>query len=443
MAEEEISIDTRKFFLLNLHYFIRYLFSGQVVMMLLFFSLSFILLPFSTLVYLFLNLFVITMAYKFSFDVLAGTASGNMSPNLRHNYLVTNVIVLKVAIVALLIEGTLIWMKSRGYDESMRFAFIVLTTFITPAIYMSLALTNSLMVALNPISIFKIIKTTLFSYVVFVLFWSATALMHEFWINPFLFAHAPAFINGMMSIFSKYAILILNFHIMGYIIFQKRHEFGLEAMGFEKIEGDHITVNPKEKNPIHERIKYLLAHDETDQAMAMILELGKEGDHSDELQSIYQQVINKKMYDTDESNIPQRVHVNLVNKHMNKAFNLVKEVINAGEVFHEACAEDVKLLLKHAVQVNRSKYVSILIKDFDQKYPRHPDLVSNYFIYAKVLYSNKESRDECLEILTRLIENYPNDRKIPEIKAWFKGVQLMLGSKNNNKKKLTFNNVDR
>lgn len=437
MAEEEINIDTKRFFLFNLHYFIRYLFSGQVVMMLLFFSLSFILLPFSTLVYLFLNLFVITMAYKLAFDVLAETARGNMSPNLRHNYLVTNVVVIKVGIVALLIEGGLIWMKSKGYSDGQRSAFIAFTAFITPAIYMSLALTNSLLVALSPISIIKIIKTTLISYVVLVVFWAGTTLAHEFWINPFLFTHAPAFINGMLSLFTKYAILILNFHIMGYIIFQKRYEFGLEAMGFEKIQDDHITVNPKEKNPIHERIKYLLAHDETDQAMAMILELGKEGDHSDELQEIYQQVINKKMYDTDESNIPQRVHVNLINKHMKKAFNLVKEVINAGEVFQEACPEDIKLLVKHAVQVNRPKYVSLLIKDFDQKYPRHPDLVSNYFIYAKVLYSNKDSRDECQEILNWLIGNYPNDRKMPEIKAWFKGVQLMLGNKSNKHKKLT------
>lgn len=377
------------------------------------------------------------MAYKFAFDVLAETASGNMSPNLRHNYLVTNVIVLKVALVALLIEGTLIWMKSRGYGESTRLAFIVITTFITPAIYMSLALTNSLLVALNPISVFKVIKTTLASYAVFVLFWTGTTLVHEFWINPFLFAKAPAFINGMLSLFSKYAILILNFHIMGYIIFQKRHEFGLESMGFEKVEDDHITVNPKEKNPIHERIKYLLAHDETDQAMAMILELGKEGDHSEELQSIYQQVINKKMYDSDDSNIPQRVHNNLMNKHMNKAFNLVKEAIDSEGVFVEACPEDIKLLLKHALQVNRLHYIPLLIKGFDEKYPRHPDLVSNYFIYAKVLYSDKESRDECQDILNWLIGNYPNDRKIPEIKAWFKGVQLMLGKNIKNPKRLT------
>ncbi|MBL4661529.1 MAG: hypothetical protein JKY19_14315 [Alcanivoracaceae bacterium] len=424
MVNKEITINTQKLFIFNFPHFIKYLFGGQVLPMLLLFSLSFIFLPFSPLAFLFINLIIIMMVYKFAFDVLADTARGHMSPEVRQNYLVTNAIAVKVAIIALLIEGTLMWLKAKGYND-YRFVFIVFSTFMIPAIYMSLALTNSLLKALNPMTIIKIIKTTFLSYLLFVLFWMATISLHEIIISPFVFYHLPVFLDGIVSAFVEYAFLILNFHIMGYIIFQNRRVFDLEGLGFERVENDEITIQTVVVNPIYERIKRLLADDEAQLALSMAVELQKNGDTSLELQDLYKTAMQQKLYSPTNLDIANKVHNRLNNQQTSKAFNIVIEHLDAGKDYVEESPADIKQLIEHAVQINKTDYIATLVNGFHKKYPYHADVVPNYFLLAKVLYNDRDTRGKSKELLVGLVSRHPQDKCIPEIKAWLKGLELM------------------
>ncbi len=430
MVIEDRIVDTNRFFLLNIHHFVRYLFGWQILPMLAIFSLSFILLPFSTLMYAFLNLVVLMMVYKLAFDVLIDTARGSMSSTLRQNYLVTNGVAVKVLIVALLIELALIVIDKKGYGDGYKLYFTIFATFITPAIFMSLALTNSLAVALNPLNIFKIIKTTFVSYVFFVLFWFLTIQLHEVVINPLLFEEFPVFINGMVSLFIEYALLILNFQIMGYIIFQKREAFNLEGMGFDKVVHD-VVINKVVTNPIYERIKNLLTDDEPQQALSMIVELQTNGDNSTEIQDLYKQAMQKKLYSPSNEEIAKKIHQRLKSGETKKAFDQFINHLDSNKEYHETASEDIALLANYALQSRKTTYVSDLVKDFHVKYPNHPDIVSNYFLYAKLLYNDRNTRKQSQEILQDLIKEYPHNKMMPEITSWYKGMKLIS---NNNEK---------
>jgi len=423
--KKTVKINTKKIWLLNLPYFIKYIFGGEIFPLVAFFALGFLLMPFSTLVYLFLNPILLMMVYKLAFDVLADAARGHMSPVVRQNYLVTNAVAIKVAIIAILFEGVLFMMKRHGFDAESRFLFVVLTSFVTPAIYMSLALTNSLVVALNPLTVLKIIRVTHLSYALMVVFWVVLTMFHDVIINPFVFEHLPIFLAGVLSNFSDYIFLILNFHIMGYIVYQNRLAFDLEGMGISTAKDDDIEIMSVEVNPIHERIKMLLADDEAEQALAMIIEIQKAGDHSANVQDLYKKAMEMKFYSPSNLEIGHKVHRRLRDKQIKRAFAIVSKHVDAGQEFTEVSPEDIRQLIEYAVVANKTKYIAVLVKDYHIKYPYHADIVPNYFILAKVLYTNRETRKESEKILVGLVQKYPHDKHMSEVKAWLQGLQLM------------------
>lgn len=425
MVDQDLRINTKRFFIFNLPHFIRYIFGGQVLPLLLFFCCTSLL--FGVIL---IFLIVIMMVYKFAFDILADTAKGNMKPNVRQNYLVTNAIAIKVAIIGVLTEGLLLWLKLKGHSES-RLILMGVFTFITPAIYMILALTNALLMALNPLKVVKLIVTMPLSYSVFVAFWLLTTVVQEWFIISVLGEHLHQIIFLLISAFFEFGLLFLNFHIMGYIIFQKRKALNLEGIGFERIDEDNLSVQTVVINPFYQRIKRLLSEDDAEQALAMVIDLQKNGDSSSELQELYQLAMQKKLYTPTNIEIGNKVHTYLNQKKDHKAFDLVRAHIDAGKDFIEESPADINRLIHCALEKNRSEYIAHLVKDFHKKYLYHADIVPNYFLLAKALYENVATRNESKAILIGLIEKYPKDKAIAEVKAWLKGLQLMERKKDN------------
>ncbi|HFC30815.1 MAG TPA: hypothetical protein ENJ44_07215, partial [Oceanospirillales bacterium] len=133
---KEVRINTKRLFIFNLKHFIRYIFSGEVLLTIIALAFLLLFMPVVPLISPLIFLMVATMAYKFAFDVLIDTASGQMSPKVRMNYIVTNAIILKVLLVSLIYEGILYWMNMRYVTDVYKLLFIVYATFVTPAIYM-------------------------------------------------------------------------------------------------------------------------------------------------------------------------------------------------------------------------------------------------------------------------------------------------------------------
>jgi hypothetical protein len=425
MENKPTVINTRKLFIFNLHHFIKYVFGGQVLPMIAIFAATFVFMPFSTLAFGFIYIVVMMMVYKLAFDVLADTASGNMSPMVRENYLVTNAVAIKVAVIAVLIEVVLIWLKYKGYSGQTQFYFLAFSAFLTPAIYMSLALSNSLKVAFNPIKLYFMIKTMHISYLLFVVFWLATILFHERIINPFIFHHLPVFINGIVSSFIEFSLLILNFHIMGYILFQNRAALDLKSIGIDAVDDDEIVIDAVETNPIHDNIKRLLADDEVERALSVIIELQKDGDNSLDLKELAKKAMDMKLYSPSNLDVAEKIHRRLRDGFDSKALSLVMSHLDAGKEYVETSPEDVKSLVEYAIVANKPKYIPMLIKGFHEKYPYHADIVPNYFLLAKTLYNDKTTRDKSKELLNHIIEKYPQDACISEVKSWYKGVKMM------------------
>ena len=427
MANKAVSVNTKLLFIFNLHHFIKYLFSWEIMPFLAIFSLSFIIMPINPLIFGIVELLVLLMVYKMAFDVFADVASGHMTPTIKHNYLVSNNVGVKVALFVLLIELTKMWIEGSDNYKEYTQDFVLLSTFITPAIYMSLAITNSLPRAMNPLVLFKIIKTAYIPYFIFVLFWVASIYFREHIIHPLAFNYLPNFINGIITSFIEYSLLLINFQIMGYILYQYRKEFDLHKIaGFYPLDQDFVKVKEeKEINPYHERVKSLMVDDDIDLAMSMIIELQQNGDKSLDLVELYRKASEKKINDSSPYAVAQKIHFQLAKKQHKKAFDKVVEILELEQPYVEHSADDINPLLEHALTVNKLEFVPKLIEGFEDKYPHHKDTAANYFILAKVVYRVRENRGQSKSILEKIIEKYPNDPMMNEIKAWYQGMKLI------------------
>lgn len=437
MVEKEVRINTRSLFIFNLFYFIKYVFSGQVFTTLLVYSIFSIYLDFATyaeVISMILHVVFLSLVYKFAFDILADTARGNMSPFVKKNYLVNNDVFIKVIFIGLMIEMITFVITDKGYGADVKLIFIVVSTIFTPAVFMIIALTDSLLMAFNPLRIFRIISASFISYVLFVAFWAGTQLFHELIIRPYAYEYLPIVVEQIVSNFFKYTLIVMNFHIMGYLIFQNRDELDLHFIGFKAVEEHDVLIKYSIVVPAHETVKKLLKNDEPEQALSIVEELQENGDASPELQGLHEKAKEQKSYSPTNLDISRRVHKHLNLNNRRKAYYIAIDHIKSGEEYHPESPFDISRLIQFAVIIDKTDHIAHLLKDFHLKYPYHEDIVLNYFTLSKVLYKDRKTRKKAKELLVELVTTYPSDKSMPDIKAWLKGLNSI--SKSNDERLL-------
>lgn len=418
--------DTKKFFLKNLPKFLAYVNSKQILPMVLLLGGGYV---FTLLPSLLgpIALFVLyALAFKLAVDVLVETANGNMLPGDYQSSFEAKNILIQFVIVGLLQTGMLIWLKYFVLDSLLIITYIIVSTFITPAVFMVLSITSSLSSALNPLIIIKLIKPWFFTYLIFVVFWLFEEMLLTFIIDPFT-AKLPSLFGGVVSHLIKFYVLILNFHIMGFLIFQHRHSFGFDAKIDRNSDSlDSLSREEPNENPIYVRIKSLIAMGDFNQAKAIIAEMRKESDTSEELSKI-ENLLRDKLGQKEikhRSNA-EKIHQFIKENRPGKAFQVYQQMLLNQEKFNAIDATDITNLVHSAYQAQRFSQVVNLLKFFHNKYPNHEDIVPNYFLMVQVLFQNEKTKEQAKTLLDKLIKKYPNHKLIPQLESWRKGIKLM------------------
>ena len=212
---------------------------------------------------------------------------------------------------------------------------------------------------------------------------------------------------------------------MGYLVFQNRYLYDLEYLGFKNIDDDILKVKYNKIVTTHEEVKKHIRFHEFDNALNLIADLQRNGDYSPELEELKQQAETRKKYTPTNMDVADRAHTYLNANKRREAFHLVINHIKSGNEYTEVAAFDISRLVQYAMITNQTEYVAHFVRGFHEKYPYHEDIVRNYFSLVQVLYKNRKTRAKAKELLLTLIEDYPNDRYMPEILSWYKGLKLI------------------
>lgn len=417
-----------KFFLNNLFQFVIYVLNPRfLIVMAGLIGLGSIILiaPFAGVL---LNLLVMAVSFKFAVDILLTTSEGSFDPEdvsfSSENYSV----VIQIIVIGIVIDYLSDYAFSTS-NSAVSLLIIYGIQFIMPAIYMVLAYSGSLLEALNPITLIRFIKPWFVTYVIFSLFYLLTIYLETQGIISVMMNAVSFKVMYIVSVFIMIFFLFLNFHIMGFLIYQNFNEDddtdGVVLTATDSSDtNNHQTNSATNANPIYARIEKLIKTQTTVEALAIINELQKDGDDSAELQSYKQQAL---VIEQNKAEVPigEQIHTLIKQNKVGTAFKLLEEIYTNNETYFEACESDLGTLAKHAFSSQKFPLVIKLLNGFHKTYPNSQELVPNYYLIAQVLYKNPKTQSKALAILNGMIKKYPNHEKIPELKSWAKGIELM------------------
>lgn len=181
---------------------------------------------------------------------------------------------------------------------------------------------------------------------------------------------------------------------------------------------------PVNANPIYTRIQNLIEEENADEALAIINELQKDGDESTELRGFKQQVL-ALLENKTEIPVGEQIHCFIKQNKIGSAFRLLEEIYAQNKTYLETHESDLGALAQHAYNSQKFPLVIKLLNGFNKNYPSSQEIVPNFYLIAQVLYKNHKTQDKALIIINSLIKKYPSHPKIPELKSWAKGIELM------------------
>ncbi|VAW48861.1 hypothetical protein MNBD_GAMMA03-2066, partial [hydrothermal vent metagenome] len=107
------------------------------------------------------------------------------------------------------------------------------------------------------------------------------------------------------------------------------------------------------------------------------------------------------------------------------AFKVYYQLILDKKTYREKEPTDISALVKYAYANEKHQLVIDLLKFFHNKYPKHEDIVVNYFLIVQILYKNHKTRDKATAMLQNLIKKFPEHKMIPQLTSWLQGIELM------------------
>lgn len=404
-------------FVLQLSQFIKFLFNHQVYPFLIGFSFVFLILPINIYIFIIFKLLITMMAYKIAFDTLIGASKGIDPPQVIQNTEVSNVVSVKVLIVAVFFWGIKYFLEKNNVEQSYVNHFVNFSIVITPAIYMFIALTNSLIKSLNPVSLTKLVMKIPVSYSLLVIFWLLTTNSIEYF-KPQLVEYLPTFFGGMLLIYLEFGILIVNFYIMGFILFQNGEKFGFDKL--ENKDDDFIII---QQNPIFLQVKTLISKGDFIAARNLIEKVKPREKDSIEWKE-YVELIDSHENEISKGHNPNAVKINTLIKSQKiglAANTLIDHFPNLDQ-FEAYDLTDIYSLAKYFHHSGKDNVSMKLLVKYCNNNTDHNDFVKNTFLKSQILYKNNAPEKSVKEPLWDIIKTQGNHKMIREIKSWLIGV---------------------
>jgi TolA-binding protein len=384
-----------------------------------------------------LNLLVMAVSFKFAVDILLSTSAGSFDPKKVSFSDNEYGVVIQIIFIGIIIDFLTNYALLTN-NNTLAIFFVYSLQFIMPAIYMVLAYSGSMLEALNPVTLIRFIKPWFFTYVIFSAFYLFTIYLQAEGIFALIMNVVSFQVMYVITAFMVIFFMFLNFHIMGFLINQNFNETddyeeqnstnsnSSETYTKESNSGSNSNMST---NPIYARIQNLIETKTTDEALAIINELQKDGDNSAEIEGYKRQVL---MIAEEKVELPigDQIHGLIVQNKIGTAFKLLEELYANKNTYLETSETDLGILAHHAFSAKKFQLVVKILNGFIKKYPNSDEVVPNYFLIAQVLYKNPKSKTKALSILNGLVKKYPNHAKIPELKSWAKGIELMQNKSN-------------
>ncbi len=378
-----------------------------------------------------LYLFLTFLVLKYAYVILNHTAEGHLSPpsisitDLGHD----NYLPLKQVVVFVIMSFIVNWAFTLGTGIGV-IVFLFLL-FSIPASVMIMALDQSIVKALNPLTLMGIMSRVGRSY--FVLYLLLLLLSGGGGIIEKLLA--PVLPIGILFVVGSFAgsyFTLVMFNLMGYFIYQYHEE-----LGFEGVREFEESLETGKTDPFLNEIKILLAEGMIDEAKKRLKNALIESNNLEYHQRYHELLFFSK----DKEELPKHgeqyitaLIASAQQNTINKAIEIYVNCLKFKSDFSLPNGDHTYLLADTAKRQRKYDLALRMVNKFAQRYPDNPDqfdeehprnpaIPKAYFLAAKIMYEQKHQEPQAQKILLSLLRQFPDHPLIPEIQKYLEFIK--------------------
>ncbi len=381
---------------------------------------SFILLP--------LYLLITGAFFKYCFSCLSKTAHGDLSaPDITEAYEGGLILLGKILVIIAISMGMVIGsFATFGYAESGIISTLAIIAL--PAIFINLALSDDLIMAINPLRVLSTIISIGLPYGLLLAFiiimTSSVAIISE------VFGGNLSFVSlSLQTVIANYYTIVI-FHIMGYIIFQYQDSFDITAG--EKQRGE--SKNRTAKDQLLARMDIALKEGYYQHFYNLLKDALKQSPNDRELLKKAFDYLFATKNTTQIKEIATRFLLtlqkdkrdDLLKVYLKKTRSLIPNYIPRNASLRHSLAEE-------AYKSHNYKGAASLINGLQKDFPQYPKLVTAYEILLNSLKNIPELESKipaCEKLIHQLKEEQLRQKKRTTEKA-----QAFLDNKEDNQNK--------
>jgi tetratricopeptide (TPR) repeat protein len=385
----------------QLPYILAYPLKGYALPLLLIFSVVFYLLMPRSGAYSMLQLpagiFFLSWTFKYAYAVLEHTALGYAtSPMLTFNmWNFTNRKPLKqiLFLAAVLILSASIQQLAGNVPGILVLALGLL---VTPASAVIIATENSLLKALNPLKLLLLIKLMGSAYGLIVVLFSLPVLL-------------IGMLNGLpllVRIIGIMYLLIMTFHLLGFVVYHRREELGLQVSFSPEQESDaQQQAEQKQFNEVLDEVHQLAMGGRSEDAIAeLFAKLPELGDTLETHQKLFARL---SLWEDKSIALAQAKHyltLLIQQKRLREANAIYQSCVELNPGFKPKNPFQILPLARYAYQQKHDSLALTLVQDFTSRYPNHPDTIAVQLLTAKLLGERFKRFDEAKAIMGQLLK---------------------------------------
>ena len=351
-------------------------------------------------------LFLWAMLFKVSYEILTSTASGmmdgppsvtQMSGGIMFKHMG---LLLLMALVYVLVAGVI------GLPV-VAIALSVFMVLALPAAIMTLAMTQSLLAALNPATWVRIIRTTGLAYLLTSIFLLLLILSQDQAASFLLpVVGDRLIILVILSWFITTYFMAASFHLLGYLLYQFHEELGIDAT----LDTEPGGEGGKSESPALDEARSLIKAGRADEAVAFLAdEIDNQGAEIP-VHEFYRELLRKRgdhkdLVDHGKQLIPILVHAA---EEPDQALDVAEECLKIDPKFQVSNPNDILPLARRASEQGRHRLVLRLTSGFARNQGEHRDLVENYFLAARSMIETGEPPEKAAVLVGKLRKRFPD-----------------------------------
>ena len=347
-----------------------------------------------------------TAAFRYAIEVLQRTANGYaIAPELALD--ATGGDGRRMLLLQLLF-GLVALSCGRVQDHGLRLLLLGTLALAQPAATLTLALAGNLGAALNPLVWLRIGTRLGAPYLLLVVAPLLLGLLQD-QANAWIASALPAVLAMMLTGLIAFYLLVLEFHLIGYLLYQYRERLDWTPQWQPPLRpGDWHA-------PFMDYIEQQVADGHRAEAVAEFEPYLRGAMHATPAMHARYRSLLTELGNTAAllHHGDQRIGQLLADREPRQALTLLRESLALDPAWRPTAAEHTSALSDAALHAGQTSTVLLLLREFHLRHPRHPDAPAHALLAAQLLLDREGNAEGARELLKEVAARYPQHPLLP------------------------------